>query len=85
MKRNMTDETIKTKSIHQSITFKASPYKIYEALMDSKKHSQFTGDETNISRKIGGRLTAGSGYIAGGNIELIADEEIVPAVIREEN
>jgi uncharacterized protein YndB with AHSA1/START domain len=30
------------KTIRQSVTFEASPYDVYEALMDSKKHSRFT-------------------------------------------
>lgn len=68
---------MKTKTIRQSISFRASPHDIYEALMDSRKHSEFTGDEANISRKIGGKFTAGSGYIDGINIELVPDRKIV--------
>ena len=73
----MAGEIIKTKNISQSISFKASPHNIYEALMDSKKHSQFTGDEANMSKRVGGKFTAGNGYITGENIELIADQKIV--------
>ena len=46
-----------SKSIRQTVTFKASPHAIYEALMDSKKHSEFTGGEAKISRKIGGKFS----------------------------
>jgi activator of HSP90 ATPase len=73
----MTDKIIKTKNIYQSISLKVSPHSIYEALMDSKKHSQFTGDEANMSQKVGGKFTAGSGYITGENIELVPAKKIV--------
>lgn len=45
---------MKTKTIKQTIFFKAEPHDVYEALMDSKKHSKFTGDKAVISRKEGG-------------------------------
>jgi uncharacterized protein YndB with AHSA1/START domain len=38
------------KPIHQTVTFKASPHEVYEALMDSKKHAAFTSGRRN--RKI---------------------------------
>jgi activator of HSP90 ATPase len=66
-----------TKNIRQSVTIKASPHEVYEALMDSKKHSRFTGDKAVISRKIGGKFTAFGGYSEGQNIELVPDEKIV--------
>ncbi len=68
---------MKTKTIRQSVTFKADPHDVYEALMDSKKHSQFTGGKASIGRKIGGRFTAFDGYSEGVNIELVPDERIV--------
>jgi hypothetical protein len=34
---------MRTKTIHQSVTFKANPHEVYEMLMDSRKHAQFTG------------------------------------------
>ena len=34
---------VNTKTIEQTVTIKASPHDIYEALMDSEKHSRFTG------------------------------------------
>lgn len=65
------------KDIRQTIIFKASPHEVYEALMDSGKHSEFTGDKAVISRDVGGRFTAYGGYIEGENIELEADKKIV--------
>ena len=68
---------MKTKTIRQSVTFKASPQEVYEMLMDSKKHSKFTGAKAKISREVGGKFTAYDGYIDGTNLELIANENIV--------
>jgi activator of HSP90 ATPase len=65
------------KTIRQSVTFKASPHDVYEALMDSGKHSQFTGDKAVISRKVGGKFSAFDGYAEGVNIELVPDEKII--------
>ena len=66
-----------TKTIRQSVNFSASPHDVYEALMDSSKHAQFTGGKANISREVGGRFTAFDGYSEGVNIELVQDEKIV--------
>ncbi len=68
---------METKNIRQSATFKASPHAVYEALMDSKKHAQFTGGKASISRKAGGKFTAFDGYAEGTNLELVPDEKIV--------
>jgi len=65
------------KTIKQSVTLKATAHEIYEALMDSRRHSEFTGEEANISREIGGRFTAYGEYIEGVNLELIPDKKIV--------
>ena len=68
---------MKTKTIRQSLTFKASPHVIYEMLMDSRKHAKFTGDKASVSRKIGGKFTAYDGYISGVNLDLVQDKRIV--------
>ncbi len=68
---------MKTKTIRQSVTFRTSPHEAYEALMDSKKHSQFTGDEATISREVGGRFSTFNGYASGTNLELVPDQKIV--------
>jgi activator of HSP90 ATPase len=68
---------METKTIKQTVTFKASPDDVYEALMDSKKHAKFTGGKASISRKVGGKFTVFDGYSEGTNIELIPDKKIV--------
>ncbi len=65
--------------IRQSVTFKATPHEIYEALMDSRKHARFTHDKATISRKVGGAFSAYGGYITGTNLELVPDKKIVQA------
>ena len=66
-----------TKTVRQTITFKAPPHDVYEALMDSRKHSKFTGDKASISRKVGGKFSAFDGYSEGTNLELEPDNKIV--------
>lgn len=68
---------MKTKNIKQTVTFKASPHEVYEALMDGKKHAKFSGAPANISRKVGGKFTAYGDYIDGINVELMKDKKIV--------
>ena len=71
------NEKIKTKNIKQGAMLQATPHEIYEMLLDSKKHSRFSGDKARISRKIGGKFTAYGGWIEGKNVKLIKDKEIV--------
>jgi len=65
--------------IRQSVTFKATPHAVFEALMDSRKHAKFTGSAARISRKVGGVIWAYDGYITGTNLELVPDKKIVQA------
>lgn len=68
---------MKTKTIKQVILFKASPLEVYDAIMDSKKHSAFTGDTAKIGKKAGEGFTAYGGYAEGKNVELIPGGKIV--------
>ena len=70
---------METKTVKQTVTFKAQPHEVYEALMDSKKHAKFTGDKATISRKVGGKFTAYDGSLEGTNVELVPNEKIVQA------
>jgi activator of HSP90 ATPase len=64
--------------IHQEVTFKAKPKDVYEALMDTKKHTAFTKNgKAKISKKVGGAFTAHGGYISGVNLELVENKRIV--------
>jgi activator of HSP90 ATPase len=68
---------MKTRDISQSVTFKASPHDIYEALLDSRKHARFTGGKAYISRRVGGKFSAFDGYCEGVNLELVTDKRIM--------
>jgi activator of HSP90 ATPase len=68
---------MKTKTIRQSVTFKASPHAVYETLMDSRKHTRFTGAKAKISRKVNGGFTTYDGYIEGVHLDLVPDKKIV--------
>ena len=68
---------MKTKIFSQKVSFKAAPHEVYELLMDSKKHAQFSGGEAKVSRKVGGKFSVYDGYATGKNLELIPDQKIV--------
>ncbi len=68
---------MKTSTIRQTVSFCAQPTDVYKALMDSEKHSEFTGSAAKISPKIGGRFTTYGGYAEGRNIELLPSSKIV--------
>jgi activator of HSP90 ATPase len=68
---------VKTKSIKQVVIFKASPEEVYETLMDSKRHSAFSGGKAKISRKAGGTFNAYDGWIEGKNVKIVPNKIIV--------
>jgi len=67
---------MEAREIKQEVSIKAAPHEVYECLMDSKKHSEVTGDTAIISREVGGSFSAFSGYATGKNLELVPDEKI---------
>ncbi len=67
------------RTIRQTVTIDAAPKEIYQALMDSRKHSAFTGEKASISRRVGGKFTAYGDYIEGKNLELVPNKKIVQA------
>jgi activator of HSP90 ATPase len=66
-----------TPVIEQSVSFIATPAKLYELFMDSAKHSAATGMPANVSRKVGGKWSAFGGMILGKNLVLIPNRRIV--------
>jgi activator of HSP90 ATPase len=68
-----------TGPIHQEITFKASPKRVYDALLDSKAFGAFTGRAAEIDREPGGAFSCFGGFITGRTIELVPDRRIVQA------
>ena len=43
---------MKTKTLHQTVRFKASPKQVYEMLMDSSKHRSLSGMPARISKRL---------------------------------
>ncbi|HYC11202.1 MAG TPA: SRPBCC domain-containing protein [Nitrososphaerales archaeon] len=56
--------------IEQTVVIGASPREVYQAYVDPEKHAAFTGFGATGTPKVGGRFTAGDGYISGKYIEL---------------
>lgn len=66
-------------SIHQEIDLKGSPQRVYEALLDSKQFTAFTGAPAEIHREEGGAFSCFGGVIVGRNVELVPGHRIVQA------
>jgi activator of HSP90 ATPase len=70
---------MKTKTIKHKILIRATPREIYDALMNEKKHSQFTDDAAKIRAKAGAMFSCYGGYITGITLELNPGKRIVQA------
>jgi activator of HSP90 ATPase len=69
----------KRTSIHQEVDFNAAPRRIYEALLDSKQFTSFSGRPAEVDPKEGGAFSLFAGLIVGRNIELVTDHRVVQA------
>jgi len=76
---NFNSAIMETKSIKQTITFDAPTQKVYDLIMDQKKHAAFTGSNVIMSKEIKGKFDVFDGYCQGYNIELIEGKKIVQA------
>ena len=68
---------LKTAAITQKVIIPASPEEVYDAFIDAKKHSAFTGAKATCDPKVGGEFTAWDGYITGKNLELEKGKRIL--------
>jgi activator of HSP90 ATPase len=68
---------MKTVTIRHVIYINASPQKVYEALMDSRRHAEFTHAPASVSPEVGGAFNVYDGSISGTNLELEPDHRIV--------
>jgi len=72
-----------TKLIHPTTTIKqtqyipAPPGELYDAYLNAKTHSIFTGAQTVCERFVGGKFSAWNGYITGRNMKLENGRRIV--------
>jgi activator of HSP90 ATPase len=69
----------KRTSLHQEVDFKASPQRIYHALLSSKDFAAFTGAPAEIDPKAGGAFSLFGGMVVGRIVELVPDRRIVQA------
>jgi activator of HSP90 ATPase len=67
------------KIIRQTVTIGAAPKKVYEALLNEKKHAKFTSAKAVISRKLGGAFSCYGTYLSGFNLDLVPGKRIVQA------
>jgi activator of HSP90 ATPase len=63
--------------LNVSATIPAAAEELYEAWLDTRKHSALTGSEAKCSSKRGGTFTAWDDYISGKNIELVPHSKII--------
>jgi uncharacterized protein YndB with AHSA1/START domain len=66
-------------AIHYEIDFKASPQRLYEALLDQKQFAAFSGLPATIDSTPGGAFSMFGGLIEGRNVELVPNRRIVQA------
>jgi activator of HSP90 ATPase len=66
-------------SLHQDIQIKTAPQHVYEALLDSKQFTTFSGAPADIDPKVGGAFSMFGGLIVGRNVEMVANQRIVQA------
>src|SRR5512136_2749295 len=68
---------MKKETIKQKVTIAAKPIEVYEAFVDAKKHSAFTGSKATGEGRVGAEVTAWDGYISGKFLELEEGKRIV--------
>lgn len=68
---------METRIVTQEVFFDALPHEVFEALMDSKQHAEFTGAPADIDRKRRGRFSTHGGQLSGTTIEIEQDRRIV--------
>lgn len=67
-------------AIHQEVTFKVGPARVYEALLDEAQFARVTGGQpTSIDRTAGGAFSLFGARIKGRTVELVPNARIVQA------
>jgi uncharacterized protein YndB with AHSA1/START domain len=67
----------KIRTIKQKVIIPVSPKEVYEAYVDAKIHSKFTGSKATGKAVVGGKFTAWAGYIFGKYLELDDGKRVV--------
>ena len=63
--------------IRQEFDLNASPQKVYDALLDTKQFTEFSGRPAEINRKVGSASSLFKGHIIARNLELVPNQRIV--------
>ena len=66
-----------SKTIVQLAVFEAPARLVYDALMNSEQHSEFTGETASIDAKIGGKFKGYGDYISGVFQEVVPGKKII--------
>ena len=66
-----------TRIVMHEVTLNASPSEVFEGLMDSDRHAQFTGAPAQIDRRPGGAFSLYGGQLTGRTLEVKPNERIV--------
>ena len=66
-------------TIHREIDYKATPARIYAALLDARQFSALTKEPAEIQPQPGAPFKLFGGMIEGRNVELVPDQRIVQA------
>jgi uncharacterized protein YndB with AHSA1/START domain len=67
----------RVKTITQKVVVPAPPAQVYDAFVNPRVHTAFTGSPATGSARVGGTFTAWDGYISGVNRELVKGSRIV--------
>jgi uncharacterized protein YndB with AHSA1/START domain len=62
--------------IEQHVILPVAAERLYQVLMDSALHSEFTGADAHIDPVVGGQYSAYDAYITGINLALIPNQYI---------
>ncbi len=68
---------MRTRTIRQAVTVRASPGKAYQALLDSRTHAELTGAGAHIGRSVGSAFFAHDGWVTGFQLKLVHGKKIV--------
>jgi activator of HSP90 ATPase len=66
-------------TIHFDVDYKAKAERIYQALLDAKQFSAFSGLPAEIEPRPGGAFKLFAGQIEGRNVELVVNQRVVQA------
>jgi activator of HSP90 ATPase len=63
--------------IKQSVHFNTSPDSLFDAYLDSRKHTAIVGSKVSISKAVGGRFTAFNGMLSGKNLLIVRKKLVI--------